>query len=70
MSYSGDQRVLLDYKMKILNKQIPSINTYNPRDPSIVWSDNHTAGVLELLNNSNFDLMGSGISDKILREDL
>lgn len=41
--------------MKILNKQIPSINTYNPRDPKITWSEDHTAGILELINNSNFD---------------
>lgn len=32
--------------MKIINKQIPSINTYNPRDPQISWSPDLTAGAL------------------------
>lgn len=34
--------------MKIINRKIPSINTYNPRDPSISWSKDLTAGALTL----------------------
>ncbi len=40
--------------MKILNKLIPSINTYNPRDPKINWDENLTAGAIELRDNTNF----------------
>jgi hypothetical protein len=42
--------------MKIINTSIPSINTYNPSNPTITWSKNLTAGALELQNNSSFEI--------------
>ena len=42
--------------MKILNKRIPLINTYNPRDPRIDWDENLTAGAIELRDNTNFNI--------------
>ena len=41
--------------MIILNKNsFPIINTYNPRDPSITWSSNDTAGSLQMQADSRF----------------
>jgi hypothetical protein len=42
--------------MKIINNSIPSINTYDPRNPTITWSKDLTAGALELQNNSDFEI--------------
>jgi hypothetical protein len=41
--------------MRLLNTLFPSINTYNPKDPSITWSSNLTAGALEISAISEFD---------------
>ena len=41
--------------MKLLNSKIPSINTYDINNPSITWSNEHTAGLTELLHNTKFD---------------
>lgn len=42
--------------MKILNKLIPSINTYDPRNPKLEWGKDLTAGAIELKNNTNFNI--------------
>ena len=41
--------------MKLLNSKIPSINTYDIKNPSITWSNEYTAGLTELLHNTKFD---------------
>jgi hypothetical protein len=41
--------------MRLLNTSFPSINTYNPKDPSITWSPNLTAGALEISATPEFD---------------
>jgi hypothetical protein len=41
--------------MRLLNSSFPSINTYNPNDPTITWSSNLTAGALEISGISEFD---------------
>ena len=38
--------------MNIINKRIPSINTYNPKDPKLSWDFNLTAGALALRDDS------------------
>lgn len=58
MSYGqlGRHVIPLGYNMKIINNKIPSINTYNPRDPQLHWSPDLTAGALAL--QSDNDLKG------------
>jgi len=41
--------------MKLLNSKIPSINTYDIKNPSITWNREHTAGLTELLYNTDFN---------------
>lgn len=40
--------------MKLLNTQIPNINTYDINNPSISWSRDRTSGILELLAHTDF----------------
>lgn len=41
--------------MKLLNSKIPRINTYDINNPSITWEYDHTAGLTELLSNTDFN---------------
>ena len=41
--------------MILLNKSIPLINTYNPSDPKITWTDNKTAAIDTLSQQPGFD---------------
>ena len=41
--------------MKLLNNKIPFINTYDINNPSITWSQDYTAGISELLSNTDYD---------------
>ncbi len=41
--------------MTIINKLIPIINTYNPAEPSISWTENHPSGALTLRDRAKFE---------------
>jgi hypothetical protein len=44
--------------MKIINNSIPSINTYDPRNPTITWSNNFPAGANAMRSINTFDAEG------------
>jgi hypothetical protein len=44
--------------MKIINRSIPSINTYDPSNPTITWSDNFPAGANAMRSINTFDAEG------------